>query len=158
MQRGSKSLRIPISFMPDADPDIFIPELATPGSVGFDLKANLEVGLRSTGLLIRPNEIRLVGTGIMLAIPDGMEGQIRSKSGLALKNAVTVLNSPGTIDSDYRGEISVILVNQGELTYLMKHGDKIAQIVFQRILRVEFREEDSLDKTTRGASGFGSSG
>lgn len=157
MDREAARVLIPISFVPGADRTILVPEYATEGSSGLDLRANLDLELRSTGVAILESGVQLIGTGIMLAIPKGVEGQVRSRSGLALRHSVAVLNSPGTIDSDYRGEISVVLINHGKTRYTIKHGDRIAQIVFRKVLNVEFEERDTLESTARGAGGYGSS-
>ena len=131
--------------------DAVIPQYQTPGSAGMDLHAveDIEVWLGKTAV---------VRTGIAVAIPTGFEGQIRPRSGLAAKWGVTVLNSPGTIDSDYRGEIKVILVNHGEDLLRIKRGDRIAQIVFAPVVRAVFDTVDTLDETDRGSGGFGSTG
>lgn len=131
--------------------DAVIPQYQTPGSAGMDLHAveDIEVWLGKTAV---------VRTGIAVAIPSGFEGQIRPRSGLAAKWGVTVLNSPGTIDSDYRGEIKVILVNHGEDLLRIKRGDRIAQIVFAPVVRAVFDTVDTLDETDRGTGGFGSTG
>ena len=105
-----------------------------------------------------PREFWLIGTGIAVAIPPGFEGQIRPRSGLAVKRGVTVLNSPGTIDSDYRGEVKVLLINLGSEPFVIKRGDRIAQIVFAPVARAGLQQVDDLDATARGAAGFGSTG
>jgi dUTP pyrophosphatase len=127
------------------------PKYQTPGSAGVDLHAceDCEVWTGSEAI---------VPTGIAMEIPLGYEGQIRPRSGLAAKNMITVLNSPGTIDSDYRGEIKVILVNHGDGIFKVKRGDRIAQMVFTPVVRAEFEEAIRLDSTERGAGGFGSTG
>lgn len=129
------------------------PQKATPGSAGFDLRAAVD----ENGAGIPVGGIRLIPTGLRIAVPRGYEAQIRPRSGLALKKGVTVLNSPGTIDSDYRGEIGVVLVNHGTVPVLVKRGERIAQMVFCRVRDVEWTE-GGLDHTTRGEGGFGSTG
>ena len=107
---------------------------------------------------IRPGEAALVPTGFCLEIPPGVEGQVRPRSGLALEKSVTVLNSPGTIDSDYRGEVSVVLINHGPLPFKVSRGDRIAQLVFCRVIRPVLEESDDLGRTSRGDGGFGHTG
>lgn len=149
---------IRLGYMPDADQGIPLPEYKSAGAAGMDIRANLKPDLRPQGILILPNQTRRVGTGIMLAIPKGFEGQIRPRSGLALKHFVTVLNSPGTIDSDFRGEIEVLMINHGNNVFKINHGDRIAQIVFQKIAQIEIKTVDHLPRTDRGTGGFGSTG
>jgi dUTP pyrophosphatase len=136
-----------------------LPRQMTEGSAGFDLCACITGPNKKLG--ISPGERTLVGTGIALAIDEGYEGQVRPRSGLALKNGITIVNSPGTIDSDYRGEVKVILMNTGNTTFIIEHGDRIAQLVIQAVPRIELKElaEDAeLPTTDRGAGGFGSTG
>jgi dUTP pyrophosphatase len=128
-----------------------LPAYATEGSAGLDLRADSAVRLD-------PGGRALVPTGISLAIPPGFEGQVRPRSGLALREGVTCLNSPGTIDSDYRGEVCVILVNLGQKSVAIQRGDRIAQLVVARTERADLREGDSLPETGRGAGGFGHTG
>jgi len=127
------------------------PQYATEGSAGFDLIANANYD-------IRPLERQLVTTGLCVAIPQGYEMQIRPRSGLALKHGVTVLNAPATIDSDYRGEIGVILMNLGEKLFSVKKGDRIAQGVIAPVMQADFTLVDNLTETSRGNGGFGSTG
>lgn len=129
------------------------PERATTGASGFDLAACLD-----QPLVLEPGRIALVPTGLALAVPRGMEGQVRARSGLALRHGIAVLNGPGTIDSDYRGPLGVILANLGSETFRIKDGDRIAQIVFARVPVVELREEPELGETDRGEGGFGHTG
>jgi len=109
-------------------------------------------------LVIKPGEIKLVSTGFSMAIPEGFEGQIRPRSGLALKHGISVLNTPGTIDSDYRGEVKVILINMGTKAFTIKHGDRIAQLVITEVARASFQTVDDLDETERNEGGFGHTG
>lgn len=146
------------AFSPSADCDLGAPQCESAGASGLDLRANLGEEHRATGVIIEPGEVRLIGTGIRLAVPDGVDAQIRPRSGLALKHSVTVLNSPGTIDSDYRGEIGVILINLGKKDFLVMHGARIAQLVFCKRFAVELQRVEVLGDTTRGENGFGSSG
>lgn len=128
-----------------------LPQRATPGSAGFDLTASAEV-------VLSPGQSALVPTGLALQVPRGVEGQIRPRSGLALRHRVTVLNSPGTVDSDFRGEIRVLLVNWGVAEYRVEVGDRIAQVVFAPVLDVALEAVEVLGESTRGAGGWGSTG
>ncbi|HET6420342.1 MAG TPA: dUTP diphosphatase [Geobacteraceae bacterium] len=130
-----------------------LPGYMTPNSAGMDIYADLE-----TDLVLGPGERALVPTGIALAIPDGFEAQIRPRSGLALKHGITLVNSPGTIDPDYRGEICVIVINHGETPFTIRNGDRIAQMVFSRFFRAVLREISDLDETSRNSGGFGHTG
>ncbi len=120
---------------------------------GADIKANIY-----KDILIKPGETALIPTGINLQIPEGYEGQIRPRSGLAAKYAVTVLNTPGTIDSDYRGEIKIILINHGKTAYTVHDNDRIAQLVFTSVIQAEFIQTKELTASDRGRNGFGSTG
>ncbi len=131
--------------------DIPFPVYMTEGAAGVDLHAAEDCELR-------PMEFRAVSTGIRIALPSGYEAQIRPRSGLAAKFGITVLNSPGTVDSDYRGEIRVILINLGRNVFHVRKGDRIAQMVIQRVSRVKFVEVDALPGTERGEGGFGYTG
>lgn len=131
-----------------------LPEYATPGSAGMDLRAWLPEG----SVTLQPLERKVIPTGIRMEIPEGFECQIRPRSGLAAKHGVTVLNTPGTIDSDYRGEIGVILVNLSSEPFTIANGERICQMVFARVEQVELCETDSLASTERGCGGFGHSG
>lgn len=130
-----------------------VPAYATPQSAGVDLRADIE-----TSIVLKPLERAMVPTGLYMAIPAGYEGQVRPRSGLAAKKGVTVLNTPGTIDADYRGEIRVILVNLSNQDFEIVPGERIAQMVFARHEVAEFIEVEELDATERGAGGFGSTG
>ena len=130
-----------------------LPKYQTEGSVGMDLSAFIE-----NDILIKPNERELIPTGIALSLPQNIEGQVRPRSGLSLKYGITVLNSPGTIDSDYHGEIKVILINHGNEDFLIKNNDRIAQLVFNEVVKVSFNEVNNLDQTSRDQKGFGSTG
>ena len=130
-----------------------LPCYATEQSAGLDLSASLDAPVN-----IEPGETVIIPTGIAIALPSDMEAQIRPRSGLAAKHSVTVLNSPGTIDADYRGEIKVILINHGSEIFTIKHGMRIAQMVISRYEQASFIEVDSLGETTRGKGGFGSTG
>ena len=130
-----------------------LPQYATPQSAGVDLRANIEAPIE-----LRPMERRLVPTGLFMALPPGFEAQVRPRSGLAIKHGITVLNTPGTIDADYRGEICVILVNLSNEPFLIADGERIAQMVIARHEQAEWEEVDVLSETERGAGGFGHSG
>ncbi|MCR5003768.1 MAG: dUTP diphosphatase [Bacteroidales bacterium] len=130
-----------------------LPEYATANSAGMDLKANIDAPVT-----IMPLGRAIVPTGLSIALPEGTEAQIRPRSGLAAKSGITVLNTPGTIDADYRGEIKVILVNLSKEPYLVKPGDRIAQMVIAKYEKAEWNEVSVLDETERGEGGFGSTG
>ncbi len=129
------------------------PAYASPGSAGLDLLAALD-----SPLILAPGERRLVPTGLVLEIPAGCEAQVRPRSGLALRHGVTVANAPGTIDSDYRGEVGVILINLGSEPFTIFRGDRIAQLVLARVERIEWEAAETLEGTERGGGGFGSTG
>jgi len=137
----------------DGHKDIPIPSYETEGSAGMDLRAAVE-----ERVTLNPGEIRLIPTGLMVSIPRGYEGQIRPRSGLALKRGIGMVNSPGTIDSDYRGEIGVIMINWGASPFIINRGDRIAQMLISRVFRAGLLEVDELDSTERGEGGFGHSG
>ena len=130
-----------------------LPAYATPLSAGVDLRAALE-----EPVVLAPLGRALIPPGLYMAIPAGFEGQVRPRSGLAAKHGVTVLNTPGTIDADYRGEIKVILVNLSEVPFTVEPGERIAQMVFARCEQAQFEQVETLDETQRGAGGFGSTG
>jgi len=131
------------------------PRQQTAGAAGVDLLAALPPG---EVLSLAPGQRTLVPTGLALAIPQGYEGQVRPRSGLAAKHGVTVLNSPGTIDADYRGELKVILINLGDAAFEIRRGERIAQLVVAPVSQVNFELRETLDATERGAGGFGSTG
>ncbi|MGD8627649.1 MAG: dUTP diphosphatase [bacterium] len=130
-----------------------LPTAGSPGSSGLDLLAAVEVSLD-----IAPGATELVPTGLSVEVPEGHEAQVRPRSGLALKHGITVLNTPGTIDSDYRGEVGVILINHGRETFTVRRGDRIAQLVFAAVCEAELEEAEELGNTTRGEGGFGHTG
>lgn len=142
---------------PQADAAIPLPSYATQGAAGADLRANFPPDQRD-GITLEPGMRSLIPTGLHMAIPDGYEVQIRPRSGLALKHGLTLPNSPGTIDSDYRGPVGVILMNAGQDPVHIDHGDRIAQMVLAPVLRAGFDLVDELDPTDRGQGGFGSTG
>tara|TARA_B100001758_G_C18331024_1_gene568812 strand:+ start:748 stop:1182 length:435 start_codon:yes stop_codon:yes gene_type:complete len=129
------------------------PHYLTPASAGMDLRANI-----SNDIILKPLERKIVKTGIFIQLPIGYEAQVRPRSGLALKKGVTVLNSPGTIDADYRGEVGVILVNLSSEEFIIKDGERIAQLVVAKHETIEWIEVNNLDKSDRGEGGFGSTG
>ncbi len=131
----------------------FLPHYETLASAGMDLRANLD-----EVIILKPMQRAIVKTGLFIALPVGTEAQVRPRSGLAAKNGVTVLNSPGTIDADYRGEIGVILINLSLKNFTINDGERIAQLVIAKHERAEWREVTELDNTERGAGGFGSTG
>jgi len=130
-----------------------LPVYATGGAAGADVCAAVE-----TEIVIEPGERQAVPTGLVLEIPDGFEGQVRPRSGLAIRHGLTVVNAPGTIDSDYRGELKVLLVNLGTETVLIARGDRVAQLVIAPVTRAAFAETEELTASDRGAGGFGSTG
>ena len=130
-----------------------IPSYKTSGSSGLDLTALIE-----SEIIIPSKKSALISTGLSIAIPEDTEVQIRPRSGLAAKSNITVLNTPGTIDSDYRGELKIILFNHGDKEFIVNNGDRIAQMVLMPVLKIEFEEVDNLPKTIRGSGGFGSTG
>lgn len=130
-----------------------MPTYATPQSAGMDLRANLE-----DPVVLHPMERRLIPTGLHIALPEGYEAQVRPRSGLALKHGLTVLNAPGTIDADYRGEIGVVLINLSQEDFTINDGERIAQLVVARYEQVEFSLVETLDETERGEGGYGHTG
>ncbi len=132
-----------------------LPAYETPGSAGMDLRAAVP---ETVPLTLRPGARALVLTGLSMAIPQGFEVQVRPRSGLAAKHGVTCLNTPGTIDSDFRGEVKVILINLGEEDFVIRRGERIAQMIVAPVVQAAWREIDSLDETARGSGGFGSTG
>ncbi len=135
--------------------DLPLPAYESPGAAGLDLRAAVA---EDQPLVLRPGSRAAVPTGLAIALPPGHEAQVRPRSGLALRHGVTLLNSPGTVDADYRGEIKVILINLGEEDFTIRRGDRIAQLVIAPVTQASWREVDSLDETERGGGGFGSTG
>ena len=133
--------------------NIILPKYETSGSSGLDLSANIK-----TPVKIEPGKTTIIPTGISVSIPKNFEIQIRPRSGLAAKNQISVLNTPGTIDADYRGEIKVILINLSKETFIVENGARIAQMVVCPVIKAKLKEVDSLDNTSRGSGGFGSTG
>jgi dUTP pyrophosphatase len=130
-----------------------LPQYATPQSAGMDLRANLD-----EPITLQPMERRLIPTGLYIALPEGYEAQVRPRSGLALKKGITVLNAPGTIDADYRGEVGVLLVNLSQEPFIVNDGERIAQMVIARHEQGQFEEVEVLDETERGTGGYGHTG
>jgi dUTP pyrophosphatase len=146
-------IAVPIRRLPHAA-DLPLPAYATSQAAGLDLTAAVEHAID-----LAPGERKLVPTGLQIALPAGYEAQVRPRSGLALKHGITVLNSPGTIDADYRGEIGVILINLGDKSFTIQRGERIAQMIVAPVSRLAWREQrETLDDTQRGAGGFGSTG
>ncbi len=137
------------------NPDLPLPAYATPGAAGLDLCAAVPA---DDPLILPPGERALIPTGLAMALPPGYEAQMRPRSGLALKHGITVLNSPGTIDCDYRGEIGIILLNTGKAPFTITRGERIAQMVIASVAQAQFIEVADLPETGRGAGGFGSTG
>jgi len=134
-------------------PDAHLPKYMSDGAAGMDLAASID-----SPVTIAPGERRLVGSGVAIALPRGFEAQVRPRSGLALKHGVTVLNAPGTVDEDYRGEVKVLLINHGDEPFVLRAGERIAQLVVAKVTRVQLAEQTTLDDTTRGAGGYGHTG
>lgn len=149
----SEHIKVRISRVGQGGGDLPLPTYATEGSAGMDLLAAVE-----SDVSINPAETLLVPTGISVQLPEGFEAQVRPRSGLAIKYQIGILNSPGTIDSDYRGEVKIILTNFGKQPFVVRRGDRIAQMVIHRYARVEWEEVESLDETARGGGGFGHTG
>jgi dUTP pyrophosphatase len=145
-------LKLKVKRLPDGE-DIALPEYETQGASGLDLRAAVR-----EPLTLQPGEIRLVPTGFAVSIPRGYEAQIRPRSGLALRYGIGMVNSPGTIDSDYRGEIGLIVVNWGQEPFVIRRGDRIAQMVITAVSKAEVVEVADLESTSRGNGGFGHSG
>ncbi len=133
--------------------DVPLPTYESEGSSGMDIRAGVK-----DPVVLKPGEIKLIPTGLAVSIPDGYEAQIRPRSGLALKNGIGMVNSPGTIDSDYRGEVAIILINWGTEAFTVKRGDRIAQMIISKVYKAELTETDDLDMTFRGQGGFGHTG
>ncbi len=146
-------LTIKISRVGETSADLPLPGYATDGSAGMDLCAAVD-----EDLMIQPGETTLVPTGFVIELPPGFEGQVRPRSGLAIKNGIGILNSPGTIDSDYRGEIKVIVTNFARVPFRVRRGDRIAQLIISRYERIRWEESEEVNETQRGVGGFGHTG
>ncbi|MBC7674481.1 MAG: dUTP diphosphatase [Rhodoferax sp.] len=141
-----------------ADQDLPLPSYETAGAAGADIRANLTADLRDAGVVLLPMQRAIVPTGFRVEIPLGFEMQIRPRSGLAVKYGISLPNTPGTIDSDYRGPLGVALINLGAEAYVIRHGDRIAQMIVAPVVQARFEVVDSLSDTARGEGGFGSTG
>ncbi len=138
---------------PESDADIPLPRYMTPKSAGMDICAAIEIDL-----MLEAGAIALIPTGFAIAVPEGFEAQIRPRSGLAVKHGIGIINSPGTIDSDYRGEVKIAAINLGEKSYTFRRGDRIAQMVVKRVYQARLKVVEQLDETVRNTGGFGHTG
>lgn len=145
-------IKVKVKTLPNGE-GLNLPEYATEHSAGMDLTAGID-----EDITIAPLERKLIPTGIAIALPDGYEAQIRPRSGLALKNGITLANTPGTIDADYRGEIKVIMINLGQEEFTVSRGMRIAQMIIAPVTRIQWEQADDLNKTARSDGGFGSTG
>ena len=152
------ALSVQIVRLETHDPRLALPRHETDGAAGLDLRACLPPDDRDQGLILPSLGRALIPTGLSFAIPDGHEGQVRPRSGLAVRHGVTVINAPGTIDSDYRGEVKVPLINLGAENYRVCHGDRIAQLIIAAYCRIDIQDVAAIAATARGAGGFGSTG
>ncbi|OOY29017.1 deoxyuridine 5'-triphosphate nucleotidohydrolase [Thioclava sp. L04-15] len=141
-----------------ADPEIALPRYETHGAAGADIRANLALEDRASGMMLSPMQRAIIPTGLRVEIPEGFEMQIRPRSGLALKHGISLPNTPGTIDADYRGPLGVLLINLGTEPYLIEHGARIAQAIIAPVVQARFEITEELGETARGAGGFGSTG
>lgn len=151
-QEGITKIRVNIKRKADCQ-DLPLPSYATEGSSGMDIYADVK-----KNVVLRPGEIKLISGGIYLSIPKGYEAEIRPRSGLASKHGITLVNTPGTIDSDYRGLLRVIMINLGKDNFTIRRGDRIAQMVFKKVTQAELSLVEELDETVRSAGGFGHTG
>ncbi len=149
---------VKISFTEEADLSVALPSYETSGAAGADIRANLPEQSREAGLVLAPSERASVPTGLRMEIPEGFEIQVRPRSGLALKHGIALVNAPGTIDSDYRGPVGIILINHGQKPFAIAHGDRIAQIVVAPVTQASFAPSVALATSERGTGGFGSTG
>ncbi|WP_197474257.1 dUTP diphosphatase [Rhodobacter xanthinilyticus] len=141
-----------------ADPEVALPRYETAGAAGADLRANLAPEDRASGFTLYPMQRAVIPTGLRVEIPEGFEMQIRPRSGLALKHGISLPNTPGTIDCDYRGPLGVLLINYGSEPFLITHGERIAQAVIAPVIQARYEIAEGLGETARGAGGFGSTG
>ncbi|MFC1884841.1 dUTP diphosphatase [Thermodesulfobacteriota bacterium] len=146
------SIKLKVRRLPNNN-DLPLPTYESEGSSGMDIRACVEQPIK-----VNPGEIKLVPTGLAVSIPPGYEAQVRPRSGLAIKNGIGMVNSPGTIDSDYRGELGIILINWGTDPVIINRGDRIAQLILSKVYRAELMEVERLDDTSRGRGGFGHTG
>jgi len=147
-----KRIKIQVKRKVDAR-DLPLPQYVTPGSSGMDLYADV-----TDEIVLAPGEIKLVSCGIYLSIPEGFEAEVRPRSGLALKHGITLVNAPGTIDSDYRGVVSLIMTNLGKANFRIRRGERVAQLVIKEVVKADLAETDELDETVRSGGGFGHTG
>lgn len=154
----SAEKRVEVQRLPHADPTLPLPRYATAGAAAMDFYADLPPEERAEGRRLAPGARTVVPTGLAVAVPEGFEMQIRPRSGLAAKAGVTVGNPPGTVDSDYRGEVGVLLFNLSDTAFTISHGARIAQALLAPVTRIRWAEVDALDATVRGGGGFGSTG
>ncbi len=152
MVKADSFIEVKITRVPGCE-DLPLPQYESEGSSGMDLRAAVP-----EPVILRPGDIKLIPTGLAISLPPGFEAQIRPRSGLALNHGVGMVNSPGTIDSDYRGEIGIILINWGRSPFVVERGQRIAQMVISRVYRANFKEVEVLDETDRGSGGFGHTG
>lgn len=152
------SVTVLFQWLEDADTTLGLPAYESEGAAGADLRANFSLVDRADGVVLEPGARALIPTGLRLEIPAGYEVQIRPRSGLALKHGITLPNSPGTIDSDYRGPLGVIVMNAGDAPFHITHGARIAQMVVAPVVQARFELAEALEATARGAGGFGSTG
>jgi len=150
---GAPEIRF--AWIDGADQDVGLPRYETPGAAGADIRANFP---DRSGIVLKPGARVLVPIGLRMEIPLGYEVQIRPRSGLALKHGITLVNSPGTIDSDYRGPVGIIMLNTAQQAFHIRHGDRIAQMVVATAVQARFSQSEELDDTQRGEGGFGSTG
>ena len=148
---------IKIQRLPEADPGVPLPSYETAGAAGADVRANFPASARA-GLTLAPGARALIPAGFSMEIPEGFEVQVRPRSGLALKHGIALVNAPGTIDSDYRGPVGILVINLGNEPFHVAHGERIAQLVVAPVTRAAFAEAEALAGTDRGAGGFGSTG
>jgi dUTP pyrophosphatase len=149
---------VALTWTDEADQTLALPSYETEGAAGADLRANFGPDLRGEGVVLAPGARALIPTGLRLEIPLGFEVQLRPRSGLALKHGITLPNSPGTIDSDYRGPLGVIVMNAGDAAFHVQHGDRIAQMIVAPVVQASFQLANALSETERGSGGFGSTG
>lgn len=155
---GAMAPELRIVWEDGADRDLALPSYETPGAAGADIRANLPAEDRATGVVLAPMQRRVIPAGFRVEVPHGFEMQIRPRSGLALRHGITVPNAPGTIDSDYRGPLGVLLINLGDAPFVVRHGDRIAQMILAPVVQMRFAVVEHLEDTARGAGGFGSTG
>ena len=147
-----------IEYLPDTESDFPIPKYQTSGASGLDIRAYLPKADQGLGSTLLPGERQLVSSGFKIEIPSGFEGQIRARSGLALKHGIALANGIGTIDSDYRGPLGIILINLGSLPFIIRHGQRVAQLVILSVSKIELKIVKTISKSERNESGYGSTG